>query len=179
MISHTTGCPRKNVCLRLTKIHAISASETRPPFCTIVHFVYILMDPDPNWKACHQHIRLTTYMKFAGVNICGHPNIWSEDQHSLTTKNFFYLELKRNRQLYRLSRTNHNPSSGAPYDKRKQLWKNVCIKSIRQSHCHFNTTIYATNKTRLWNIPFIDSNTHGYAMVDLSPTCLAAVIEVT
>jgi hypothetical protein len=22
--------------------------ETRPPFCTVVHFMYILMDPDPN-----------------------------------------------------------------------------------------------------------------------------------
>jgi hypothetical protein len=42
-------------------------------------------------------------MKFAGVNIYGHPNIWSEDQHRLTTKMFFCLELKRNRQFYRLS----------------------------------------------------------------------------
>jgi hypothetical protein len=65
--------------------------ETRPPFCTVVHFVYILMDPDPTWKACHQHIRLATNVTFAGVNIYGHPNIWCEDQHRLTTKNFFYL----------------------------------------------------------------------------------------
>jgi hypothetical protein len=36
-------------------------------------------------------------MKFAGVNIYSHPNIGCEDQHRLTTKNFFYLELKRNR----------------------------------------------------------------------------------
>jgi hypothetical protein len=57
--------------------------ETRPPFCTVVHFVYILMDPDPTWKACHQHIRLATNMKFAGVNIYGHPNIWCEDQFVL------------------------------------------------------------------------------------------------
>jgi hypothetical protein len=70
---------------------------------TAVHFMYSLMDPDPNWKGCHQHIRLATNIKFAGVNIYGHPNIWCEDQHRLTTKKFFYLELKRNRQLYRLS----------------------------------------------------------------------------
>jgi hypothetical protein len=38
-------------------------------------------------------------MKFAGVNIYGHPNISCEDQHRLTTKRFFYLELKRNRRL--------------------------------------------------------------------------------
>jgi hypothetical protein len=69
----------------------------------LVHVMYILMDPDQNWKACHQHIRLVTNMKFGGVNIYGHPNIWCEDQHRLTTKKFFYLELKRNRQLYRLS----------------------------------------------------------------------------
>jgi hypothetical protein len=25
-----------------------SSPETRPPFCTAVNFVYILMDPDPN-----------------------------------------------------------------------------------------------------------------------------------
>jgi hypothetical protein len=76
--------------------------ETRPPFCTVVHFVYILMDPAPTWKACHQHIRLATNMKFAGINIYGHPNIWCEDQHRLTTKNLFYLELKKNRQVYKL-----------------------------------------------------------------------------
>jgi hypothetical protein len=47
------------------------------------------MDLDPN-------------MKFAGVNIYGHPNIGCEDQHSrLTTKKFFHLEFKRNRQFYR------------------------------------------------------------------------------
>jgi hypothetical protein len=47
------------------RIHA----ETRPPFCTAVHFVCILMDPDPTWKASHQHIiRLATNMKLAGVN---------------------------------------------------------------------------------------------------------------
>jgi hypothetical protein len=49
--------------------------ETRPPFCAVVHFVYILMDPDPTLIACHQNIRLATNMKFAGVNIYGHPNI--------------------------------------------------------------------------------------------------------
>jgi hypothetical protein len=32
-------------------------------------------------------------MKFAGVNIYGHP-ISILDQHSLTTKNFFYLEFR-------------------------------------------------------------------------------------
>jgi hypothetical protein len=93
------------------------------------------MDPDPTWKACHQHIRLATNMKFAGINIYGHANIslmWRSD-----------LELKRNRQFWlsvwlTFSRTNHNPSSGAPYDKRKQLWKNFCIKLIWQSH--HNTT---------------------------------------
>jgi hypothetical protein len=42
-------------------------------------------------------------MKFAGVNIYGHPNISCEDQHRLNTKKFFYLELKRNRLFYRLS----------------------------------------------------------------------------
>jgi hypothetical protein len=41
--------------------------------------------------------------EFAGVNIYGHPNIGCEAQHRLTTKKFFYLELKRNRQFYRLS----------------------------------------------------------------------------
>jgi hypothetical protein len=41
-------------------------------------------------------------MKFAGVDIYGHPNLSCEDQHRLTTKKFFYLELKRNRQFYRL-----------------------------------------------------------------------------
>jgi hypothetical protein len=51
-------------------------NETIPP---VVHFVYILMDPDPTWKACNQHIRLATNMKFAGINIHGHPNIWCED----------------------------------------------------------------------------------------------------
>jgi hypothetical protein len=75
-----------------TKLY--SPFETRPPFCSVVHFVYILMDPDPNWKACHQQIRLATNIKFAGVNIYGHPNIWCEDQHRLTTKNFFYLCLE-------------------------------------------------------------------------------------
>jgi hypothetical protein len=80
----------------------ISISETRPLFCTAEHFVYIFMDPDPTWKTSHQQIRLVTNMKFAGVNIYGHPNIWCEDQHGLTTKTFFYLELKRNRQFYRL-----------------------------------------------------------------------------
>jgi hypothetical protein len=66
---------------------------------------YIFLDPDPTWKASHQHIRLATNMKFAGVNIYGHPNIWiwCADQHTLTTKKFFYLELKGNRQFYRLS----------------------------------------------------------------------------
>jgi hypothetical protein len=44
-----------------------------------------------------------TNMKFAGVNIYGHPNIWCEVQHRLTTKKFFYLELKRNRKCHRLS----------------------------------------------------------------------------
>jgi hypothetical protein len=145
----------------------IDLCETRPSFCTTSStFVYILMDPDPNWKACHQHIWLATNMKFAVVNIYGRPNIWCEDQHRLTTKKFFYLELKRNLQFYRpcgFSRTNHNPSSRAPYDKRKQLWKNFCIKVIWQSHhthCHFNTTSD--------NIPLIDSNTHDYAMAVLS-----------
>jgi hypothetical protein len=42
-------------------------------------------------------------MKFAGVNIYGHPNISCEDQHRVTTKKLFYLELKRNRQFHRLS----------------------------------------------------------------------------
>jgi hypothetical protein len=42
-------------------------------------------------------------MKFAEANNYGHPNIACEDQHRLTTKTFFYLELKRNRQFYRLS----------------------------------------------------------------------------
>jgi hypothetical protein len=132
--------------------------ETRPPFCTVVHFVYILIDPDPTWKACPQQIRLTTDMKFAGINIYGHLNIWCEDQHRLTTKKSTILET--------FCRRNHNPSSGDPYDKWKQLWKNVCIKIILQSHhihYHFNTTsdkIYMTNKSGLWNIPLIDSNTH-------------------
>jgi hypothetical protein len=35
--------------------------------------------------------------------ICRGYNIWSEDQHRLTTKNIFFLELKRNRQFYRQS----------------------------------------------------------------------------
>jgi hypothetical protein len=76
--------------------------------------------------------------------------------------------------LYTFSRTNHNPSSGAPYDKRKQLWNKICINIIWQSHhthCHLNTTsdkTYMTNKTRLWNIPLIHSNIHEYAMVVLS-----------
>jgi hypothetical protein len=157
----------------------LSEVETKPPFCTVVHFMYILMDPDPNWKACHQHIRLAKNLKFAGVNIYGHPNIWCEDQHRLTTKKFFSLELKRNRKFYRLSaeQTNHNTSSSAPYHtcyKRKQLWKKYCIKIICQSHhkhYHFNTTsdkIYMTNKTLLSNIPLIQSNTHQYAIVVLS-----------
>jgi hypothetical protein len=42
-------------------------------------------------------------MKFGGVNIYGHPNISCEDQHRLTTKKFFYPELKSNQQFYRLS----------------------------------------------------------------------------
>jgi hypothetical protein len=36
-------------------------------------------------------------------NIYGHPKVWCEDQHRLITKKFFYLELKRNRQFYKLS----------------------------------------------------------------------------
>jgi hypothetical protein len=78
------------------QMHNFKMVETIPPFCW-----YILMDCDPTSKACHQHMRLATNMKFAGVNIYGHPNIWCEVQHRLTTKKFFYLELKRNRQCYR------------------------------------------------------------------------------
>jgi hypothetical protein len=146
----------------------LSEEETRPPCCTVVHFTYILMNPDPNWKACHQHIRLATNMKFAGVNIYGHPNIWCEDQHRVDHQEFFLSSwIQEKSTIYQtFSRTNHNPSSRAPYmpyDKRKQLWKNFCNKIICQSHhthCHFNTTsnkIYMTNKTWLSNIPSIHS----------------------
>jgi hypothetical protein len=122
-------------------------TETRPPFCTVVYFMYILMDPDPN--------------------------IWCEDQHRLTTKKFLYLELKRNWQFYRLSAEQITIRLPAPLmTKRKQLWNNFCIKIICQSHhTHFISTsdkIYMTNKTWLSNIPLIDSNTHEYAMVVLS-----------
>jgi hypothetical protein len=65
--------------------------------------LYCVVHFDPTSKTSHQHIRLATNMKFAVVNIYGHPNIWCEVQHRLTTKNFFYLELKRNRQFHKLS----------------------------------------------------------------------------
>jgi hypothetical protein len=51
------------------------------------------MDVDPTSKAYHHQIRLATNMKFAGVNIYGHPNISCEDQHRLTTKKFFYRSI--------------------------------------------------------------------------------------
>jgi hypothetical protein len=68
-------------------------------------------------------------MKFAGVNIYGHPNI-CEDQHRLK---FFYLELKRNPQFH-ISRTNHNPFSGAPYDKRRQKYEKTFALKLFGSH---------------------------------------------
>jgi hypothetical protein len=113
-------------------------------------------------------------MKFAGVNIDGHSNIWCEDQHRLTTKKFFYLELKRNRQFYRLSAEESQSVFPRPLSQTQTTMKHFCIKIICQSshtHCHFNTTsdkIYMTNKIGLWNIPLIDSNIHQYAMVVLS-----------
>jgi hypothetical protein len=95
-----------------------------------------------------------TNMTFAGVNIYGRTNIWCEDQVGWPPRILSnLLELKRNRQFYMLlAWRNHNPYSGAPYDKLKQLWNNFCIKVICQSHYihyHFSTTsdkIYMTNK---------------------------------
>jgi hypothetical protein len=139
--------------------------------------LYILMDPDSNWKAWHQHIRLATNMKCAGVNIYGHPNISCEDPHRFTTKKFFYLELKRNQQFYRLSAEQIHEITirlPAPPMTNENNYEKFCIHIICQlhhSHYHFNTTshkIYMTNKTWLSNIPLIDSNTHWYAMVVLS-----------
>jgi hypothetical protein len=66
---------------------------------TILYIVYrnvMLMDSDPKWKACHQQIWLATNIKFAGVNLWSPTHLW-QDQHRSTTKNLFYLELKRNR----------------------------------------------------------------------------------
>jgi hypothetical protein len=124
----------------------------------VVHFVYILMDPDPTWKPCHQHIRLATNMKFAGVNI-----------NSMVTQAFdatismgwppIIFSILNWREIDNFIDFLQNKSQSV-YDKRKQLWKNVCIKIIWQSHhthYHFNTTsdkIHMTNKSALWNIPF-------------------------
>jgi hypothetical protein len=137
--------------------------------------MYILMDPDPNWKACHQHnIRLATNMKFAGVNVYGHPNIWCEDQHRLTTKKFFYLELKRNRQFYKLLAEQITIRLPAPPMTNGNNYEKTFALKLFASH---TTRIiisiqlqikYMTNKTRLWYIPLIYSNTHKYAMVVLS-----------
>jgi hypothetical protein len=61
--------------------------------------------------------RLATNMKFAGVNIYGHPNIWCEDQHRLTTKKFFNLELKRNRQFFTIRLPAPPITNGNNYEK--------------------------------------------------------------
>jgi hypothetical protein len=160
--------------------------ETRPPYCTVVHFVYILMDPDQTWKACHKQIRLEN-MKFAGVNIYGHPNIWSQDQHRLATKNFFYLELKRNRQFYRFSAEEITIGLPAPpMTNGKNYEKTFALKlfgSHTRTHYHFNTTsdkIYMTNKSALEIFPCncirVNSFNPRNAILDFGQCCLLNLI---
>jgi hypothetical protein len=97
-----------------------------------------------------------------------HPNIWCEDQHRLTTKNFLSWIEEKSTILLIFSRSNHNPSSGTPYDKWKQLWKNICIKII------FSHTTYIIISIQLqikyiwlyWTFYSLNwLNTHKYAMV--------------
>jgi hypothetical protein len=76
-------------------------------------------------------------MKFAGVNIYGHPNILCEDQHRLTTKKFFYLELKRNRQLYRLSAeqiTMRLPAPPITHDTNENNYEKLFALKLFASH---------------------------------------------
>jgi hypothetical protein len=134
--------------------YGFNLPETWPSFCTVV--------PDPNWKACHQHIRLATNMKFAMQGSPKHLIIlnWREIDN--------FIDFLQNKSQFVF------PRPLWPYDRRKQLWKNFCIKIICQSHhthYHFNTTsdkIYMDYKTLLSNIPLIDSNIHQYATVVLS-----------
>jgi hypothetical protein len=76
-------------------------------------------------KLATKHIRLATNIKFAGVDIYGHPNIWCEDQHRLTTKKFFYLELKRNRQFYRVSAEKSQPVFPRPLSQTNTTMKKL------------------------------------------------------
>jgi hypothetical protein len=141
------------------------------------------MDPDPNWKACHQHI-YTVSDKFAGVNIymvtqASHVKI----SMGWPPRSFVIFNWREIDNLIDFLQKNHNRSSRAPYHKRIQLWNDFRIKIICQSHhrhYHFNTTsdkIYMTNKTWLSNIPLIDSNTHEYAVVVLSPGVFCGHLE--
>jgi hypothetical protein len=137
--------------------------------------VYILMDPHSNWKASHQQIRLATNMKFAGVNIYGHPNIWCEDQHRLTTNNLFFLNW--NRQFYirplaeEITIRFPAPSmtNGNNYEKTFALKlfgsHTTCIVISIQLQITYMWQIKVHLK---WNISLIHSNTHEYALVVLS-----------
>jgi hypothetical protein len=95
-------------------------------------------------------------MQFAGVNIYGHPNILCEHQHRLTTKNLFYLELKRNRQYHRHLAEEITIRLPAPsMINGNNYEKNFALKLFSVTphiHHHFNTTsdkIYMTNKIGL------------------------------
>jgi hypothetical protein len=88
------------------------------------------------------NIRLATNMKFAGVNIYGHPNIWCESI-GWPPRSFSILNWREIDNFINFLQKNHNLSSRAPYHKRKQLWKFFCITIICQSRhtrCLFNTT---------------------------------------
>jgi hypothetical protein len=73
------------------------------------------------------------------------------------------------------SRTDHNPSSSVPYDQMtngNNYEKNLALKLFGSHTTHIVISIqlqikYMTNKSALWNIPLIDSNTHEYAMVQI------------
>jgi hypothetical protein len=84
--------------------------ETRPPF----YIVYILMDSDPNWKACHQQIWLATNIKFAGViSMVAHTSdiclMWRSAY--VDHQEFVLSWIEEKSKFYGLfiSRRNHNP----------------------------------------------------------------------
>jgi hypothetical protein len=131
-------------------------------FCVSYMYIifYIVVPFDgfwPNFKSLPPANRLAT--KFAGVNIYGHPNISCEVQHMLTTKNVFYLELKRNRRFYRyLAEEITIYLMVPPMTNGKTLHYNYFQSHHTHYHFHFNTTsnkIYMTNKSGLWNISLI------------------------
>jgi hypothetical protein len=81
-----------------------SGDKTTILYCST--FLFVHFDGSwPNLKSLPLTYTVSDKYDIAVVNIhvYGHPNIRCEDQHRLTNKNVFYLELKRNRQFYRLS----------------------------------------------------------------------------